>query len=117
MSRGINTYARLLLGIPCHDCSGAFRCYRIDALRHIDLTKVQATGYAFCEEILWRLKRVGAQFVEVPIVFVDRQYGQSKINLAEAIAALRLIAKFGLLNLAGVKSLKAEVRFRHPDCH
>jgi dolichol-phosphate mannosyltransferase len=91
MSRCVNGYARLALGLPTRDCSGSFRCYRVSKLRDIALDRVRSRGYSFFEEILWHLRHAGARFVEVPITFVDREKGQSKINMREAINALRII--------------------------
>ena len=96
MSRGVNAYARCLLGLPPKDCSGAFRCYRVELLARLDFDAVRSRGYSFQEEILWHLKRAGARFGETPIVFVDRLRGQSKINLREAIAALSIILALGI---------------------
>ncbi|MEK6249331.1 MAG: glycosyltransferase, partial [Planctomycetales bacterium] len=96
MSRSINLYARLLLSLPTRDCSGGFRCYRISTLKMLDFNRIRSTGYSFYEEILWRLKLAGARFAETPIVFVDRKKGESKINGAEAVAAVKLILELGL---------------------
>ena len=60
MSRAVNLYARLLLGLRPKDCSGAFRCYRTAVLAKLDFDAVRSRGYSFQEEILWRLKRLGA---------------------------------------------------------
>lgn len=98
MSRAVNYYARCLLGLPVKDSSGAFRCYRIDALKKLDFDSIRSQGYSFQEEILWRLKRAGATFREVPIVFVDREKGSSKIDSREARNALRIIFRLGLQN-------------------
>ena len=98
MSRGVNLYARCLLGLSPKDCSGGFRCYRTSTLARLDFDEFRSLGYSFQEEILWRLKRIGARFTECPIVFVDRLKGQSKINGGEAIAALRIIFALGLRN-------------------
>ena len=91
MSRCVNGYARLALGLPTRDCSGSFRCYRVSKLREIKLDRVRSRGYSFFEEILLHLRHAGARFVEVPITFVDREKGQSKINMREAFNALRII--------------------------
>ena len=99
MSRGVNLYARWLLGLRPKDCSGAFRCYRTELLARLDFDAIRSRGYSFQEEILWRLKRLGARFGETPIVFVDRQHGVSKIDSGKAIAALRIIFTLGLRNL------------------
>jgi dolichol-phosphate mannosyltransferase len=99
MSRGVNLYARWLLGLKAKDCSGAFRCYRTERLAKLDFDRVRSRGYSFQEEILWHLKRAGARFSETPIVFVDRTAGRSKINAREAIAALWIIFTLGVRNL------------------
>lgn len=98
MSRAVNLYARTLLGLRPKDCSGAFRCYRTSLLKKLDFAAIESRGYSFQEEILWRLKRLGAKFREVPIIFLERQQGVSKIHSGEATAALRIILKLGLQN-------------------
>jgi len=99
MSRGVNLYARWLLGLSPRDCSGAFRCYRTALLAKVRFDEVRSRGYSFQEEILWHLKRLGARFAETPITFVDREKGLSKINNREAFAALRLILSLAIKNL------------------
>jgi dolichol-phosphate mannosyltransferase len=101
MSRGVNIYSRWLLWLRPKDCSGGFRCYRTSTLAKLDFDEIRSLGYSFQEEILWRLKRVGATFGEAPIVFVDRQQGESKINRGEAWAALRIILALGFRNWTG----------------
>lgn len=102
MSRGVNLYARCLLGVPAGDLSGSFRCYRVSLLRQLDFAKIASIGYAFQEEILWHLKNLGARFAEAPITFVDRRYGDSKINAQEAASAMWIIFRLGLTNWVGV---------------
>lgn len=96
MSRAVNTYARMLLGLKVKDCSGAFRCYRVAVLKQLELDSVRSRGYSYLEEILWLLDRNGARFVETPITFVDRELGQTKINIREALLAVLLILRFGV---------------------
>ena len=95
MSRAVNLYARSMLGLATKDCSGAFRCYRTEVLARLDFGAIRSRGYSFQEEILWRLRRLGARFRETPIVFVERQHGVSKIHGGEALAALRIIFALG----------------------
>jgi dolichol-phosphate mannosyltransferase len=102
MSWGVNTYARCLLGLKPRDTSGAFRCYRVSLLKRLDFAAIKSRGYSFQEEILWRLKRLGARMSETPILFADRERGQSKINKQEAIGALWVIFRLGLTNWVGV---------------
>lgn len=96
MSRGINTWARLFLRLPTKDNSGSMRCYRVDTLRKLDLAQIRSQGYSFFEEILFRLKKRGATFREIPITFTDRVRGSSKINKKEALKALGLLIRIGL---------------------
>ena len=102
MSWAVNTYARTLLGLTPRDTSGAFRCYRVSLLKKLDFSQIKSRGYSFQEEILWRLKRLGARMSETPIVFADRERGQSKINQREAFAALWVIFRLGVTNWLGV---------------
>lgn len=99
MSRCVNLYARSLLWLSPKDCSGAFRCYRTELLAKLDFEAIRSRGYSFQEEILWRLKRLGARFGETPIVFLERQLGHSKIHSGEALAALKILFLLGLQNL------------------
>jgi dolichol-phosphate mannosyltransferase len=85
MSRGMNWLSRLMLRLPVRDSSGAFRAYRLAALKKIDLGSIRSTGYSYLEEILWHLHRSGAELVEVPITFRERRAGRSKISTREAV--------------------------------
>lgn len=102
MSRLINSYARLLLRLRTKDNSGSYRCYRVSQLAQLDFDRVRARGYAFQEEILYRCRRLGCRFEEVPIIFEDRRYGSSKISWKEAVAAVWVIFRLGLENLRKV---------------
>lgn len=102
MSGGINWYARLLLRLRTRDNSGSYRCYRVAKLRELDLTRFRAKGYAFQEEVLYRCRRIGCRFEEIPIVFEDRRFGISKINKREVISALWVILLLAFDNLRGV---------------
>jgi dolichol-phosphate mannosyltransferase len=102
MSWGVNFYARTMLGLSPHDTSGGYRCYRVAKLAEIDFDTFLSTGYSFQEEMMWRLKRVGARFAETPITFVDRVRGQSKINMREARRAVTIIGRLGLKNWLGI---------------
>jgi dolichol-phosphate mannosyltransferase len=101
MSTGINVYARLLLGLHTKDNSGSFRCYRVSKLAEMDLEKVRSRGYSFMEEILFWCRRVGCTFGETPILFENRRAGVSKINKAEAVKAIQIIAQLGLARATG----------------
>ncbi len=97
MSRAVNLVARWLLGMSPKDCSSGYRCYRVEMLARLDFQKIFSHGYSFEEEILWRLHRLGARFAEVPIAFINRRQGHSKINGRELVTSawvlLRLAAQ------------------------
>jgi len=108
MSRAINAYARTLLRLPIGDTSGSFRCYRLSKLRELDFTLFKARGYAVLQELLYRCRRIGCQFAEVPIVFEDRRFGQSKINYREVVAALSVILRLGVESVFSKRVTKVE---------
>ena len=87
MSQSINMWARLCLGLSTQDNSGSFRCYRVSKLTEIDWSLTMAKGYAFQEEVLYRCQRVECRMAEVPIIFEDRRFGTTKINLRECLTA------------------------------
>jgi len=80
ISGGGNTFARAVLGIPTHDCTGGYRCYRTNALRTLDLDLVRAQGYAFQVEMTYIFWKRGFRVREVPIIFEDRRVGKSKMS-------------------------------------
>jgi dolichol-phosphate mannosyltransferase len=102
MSWAVNTYARALLGLAARDTSGAFRCYRVAVLKKLDFAAIRSRGYSFQEEVLWRLKQVGARISETPILFADRERGQSKIDKREALALIWILWRLGVKNWVGV---------------
>jgi dolichol-phosphate mannosyltransferase len=110
MSKLVNAYARWMLGLEVCDCSGAFRCYRTSLLAQVDFEAIRSRGYSFQEEILWRLKRLGARMAETPITFIDRVHGKSKISPREALSALQVI-----LSLAAEKPGKEAAGSRQSE--
>jgi dolichol-phosphate mannosyltransferase len=88
LSRGGNLYARVVLGVRIRDLTGGFKCFRREVLERIDLPSVTTTGYAFQVELTWRALRAGFRIVEVPIVFVDRRVGRSKMTRTIVLEAL-----------------------------
>jgi dolichol-phosphate mannosyltransferase len=111
MSSGINSYARILLGLSSRDNSGAFRCYRVSKLAQIDFDRVRSRGYSFQEEILYWCKTVGCRIGETPILFENRRAGRSKINKKEAIDALVILFQLGVARLLG-RTRPAQARSR-----
>ena len=86
-----NFLARCLMGLKARDCTGAFRAYQTSALELVPLEKLRAGGYSAHLEVLYYLERSGLGVVEVPITFVNRQQGRSKISPAEVRETLRII--------------------------
>lgn len=96
MSRCVNTYVHLWLGLKTKDSSGSFRCYRVSRLAEVDWSKTMSRGYAFQEEILYRCQRVGCRVLEVPIAFEDRTRGTTNLNSMEIVRAVWDLFKLGL---------------------
>lgn len=100
ISRSGNLYARIMLGMPVKDATAGFRVYRADLLRKIDLSRVTSNGYCFQIDLTYRAKRLGARITEVPITFVEREVGVSKMNRKIVVEALWQTTKWGLGRLA-----------------
>ncbi|MCL5999568.1 MAG: polyprenol monophosphomannose synthase [Chloroflexi bacterium] len=97
LSRGANAFARFTLGLRARDCTAGFRLYRRTVLESIDLDGIFSNGYSFLVEMLFAVQQCGWKVAEVPIVFEDRKYGQSKISRNEILKAvytcMRLLAR------------------------
>ena len=98
LSRGGNAYARLLLGVPVRDATGGFRAYRREVLESIDLSGVASAGYCFQVDLVWRAWRAGFRVAEVPIRFVERVHGESKMSRAVVAEALWRVTVWGFTN-------------------
>jgi dolichol-phosphate mannosyltransferase len=91
VSEGGSTYARLVLGLKVRDLTGGFKCFRREVLEAIHFDGVRSQGYAFQVELTYRAVQSGFKVVEVPIVFRDRQRGQSKMSWRIAAEAMWLV--------------------------
>jgi dolichol-phosphate mannosyltransferase len=96
LSRGANTYTRLAMGSPVRDMTGGFRAFRADALRSLELQDVSSQGYCFQVDLAWRALLRGLRVVEVPITFVERERGNSKMSGAIVREALVNVTAWGL---------------------
>ncbi|MCX7522917.1 polyprenol monophosphomannose synthase [Microbacterium sp. STN6] len=96
ISRLATRYARLLLRSRLHDITAGYRAYRREALASLDLDALSAEGYAFQIELAWRLESAGADIREVPITFVEREHGRSKMTLRIVAEALLRVTAWGL---------------------
>lgn len=104
LSYGANLYTRIITGMPIKDGTGGFKCFRKEVLSAINLEKIHSNGYSFQIEMNYKAYQLGFKIVEVPITFVDRVEGTSKMSkkiVREAITMvwkLRLKSIFGTLN-------------------
>jgi dolichol-phosphate mannosyltransferase len=96
LSRGGNAYTRLVLGLPLHDATGGYRAYRRDVLDLLLQTDVASQGYCFQVDLAWQVWRAGYRVVEVPITFVERERGESKMSRAIVVEALWRVTLWGL---------------------
>jgi len=96
LSRGGNTYARMMLGIGLKDATGGYRAYRAGTLRAIALEEVGSQGYCFQIDLAMRALQAGLRVVEVPITFVERVHGTSKMSRAIVLEALWRVTLWGV---------------------
>jgi len=96
LSGTANWVARTFLRLKPRDCTGAFRCFRREVLQAVPLENIRARGYSFQEEMLWQCSRPEWSIGEVPITFMDRAAGTSKISMREVIGAVCTIIRLML---------------------
>ena len=100
ISRIGNFYARLMLRTGINDMTSGYRAFRLSFLKEMDLTGIASRGYAFQVEMALRVKRAGGVVTEVPITFVEREHGVSKMTTAIVLEALWLVTKWGFYRSA-----------------
>ena len=96
LSRGGNAYTRIALGLPLRDATGGYRAYRRSVLDTVLATDVHSQGYCFQVDLAWQLWKAGHRVVEVPITFVERERGESKMSRAIVLEALWRVTVWGL---------------------
>jgi len=96
LSRGGNLYTRIWLGIGIHDATGGFRAYRMSALNQMNIANVESQGYCFQVDMAWRAVRANLRVAEVPIVFVERELGESKMDSSIVKEALWRVTQWGI---------------------
>jgi dolichol-phosphate mannosyltransferase len=101
ISRGGSIYARLILGVPVKDLTSGFKCFSRRVLERLDLQSVGSNGYAFQVEMNYRCHRHGFRITEVPIMFVDRRVGKSKMGSHIVTEAMLVVLKLRLRELFG----------------
>lgn len=96
LSRGGNVYVRTMTGMPVQDATAGFRAFRRTVLEELDLSTIRSDGYSFQLEMALRTWRLGFRIMEVPITFVERTEGASKISRAIVVEALWRVFQWGL---------------------
>jgi dolichol-phosphate mannosyltransferase len=114
LSRGANLYVKIMLGMGVSDATAGFRAYRAATLRAIDLDSVQSTGYSFQIDLTVRVFHAGLKIVEVPITFVEREHGASKMSRSIIMESFWRVAQWGTASrIAQLTGRRA--RTRRPD--
>lgn len=96
LSRGGSLWTRLMLGVPLRDATGGFNAFRAETLRGIGLDDIASAGYCFQVDLSWRALKAGFKVVEVPITFVEREYGDSKMSQKIVVEALIRTTLWGI---------------------
>jgi len=96
LSKGANIYNRIMLGVRVRDATGGFRVYRAATLRKIDLNGIESAGYCFQIDMTLRVLQGGMEIKEVPITFVERERGASKMSNTVIIEAFTRVARWGV---------------------
>ena len=99
LSKGGNSFAKLMLGTKLNDMTAGFRVFSVPFLKTMSLETINARGYSFQIEMAYRTIKQGGRTEEVPIVFIEREVGESKMSRAIVLEALVLMTKFGIRRL------------------
>ena len=92
-------YIQLILRVRTKDATSAFRCYSCSTLKQLDINSLWSGGFGFLVEVVYHYERLGLNVIEIPIVFLDRSLGQSKVSLRVIIEAMSLVAKIRLRSM------------------
>ncbi|AUI52532.1 polyprenol monophosphomannose synthase [Arthrobacter crystallopoietes] len=96
LSLGGSLYSRILLGVRVKDITGGFNAFRAETLKKIDLESVESVGYCFQVDLTWKTLKAGLDVREVPITFVEREFGDSKMSGGIVLESIILVTKWGL---------------------
>jgi dolichol-phosphate mannosyltransferase len=96
-----NVYARWVTGLPIRDSTGGFKCFRREVLEKIGLDNIHSNGYAFQIEMSFRVWKKGFRIKEIPIIFVDRRAGESKMSKRIVREAIWMVWKLRILSILG----------------
>jgi dolichol-phosphate mannosyltransferase len=117
LSWGANHFAKLVLGLDANDCTAGFRCYHREVLQSIDLDQIFSNGYSFLVEMLFKSQRVGFTVGEIPIIFANRERGQSKISQNEIFKAMYTVSRLAISRLEPRQQVDVSALppFSHPS--
>ena len=101
LSYSANIYSRIITGVPLNDTTSGFKCFRREVLEAVDLDAVHSGGYSFQLEMNFRAYAKGFKVVEIPIIFVDRTLGRSKMNFSIMLEAAKVVWQLKYQHLAG----------------
>ena len=101
LSMGASFYTRIVTGLPLHDCTAGFVCYRRKVLETLDLDRIQSDGYSFQIEMKFKAWKKGFTLGEVPIIFIDRRKGESKMSKQIVYEAYWMVWKLRLQSIFG----------------
>ena len=99
---GANLYIRLMLGLKVKDCNSGFRCFKKEVLEKINLEKLESKGPAIVQEVLFKAHLKGFKIKEIPITFVDRTKGKSKLGIPQLAAGYFMVLKLKMQHLSGM---------------
>ena len=112
LSQGGNAYVRFALGLPLRDATGGYRAYRADVLRKLPLDEIASQGYCFQVDLVWQAWRAGFTVVEVPITFVERTLGKSKMSKAIVAEAFWRVTWWGARSVRTRRSASSDKHVR-----
>jgi dolichol-phosphate mannosyltransferase len=112
LSRWGNLYTGAVLGVKVRDCTSGFRAYRASALAAIAPETTKAEGYAFLSELVVRLSRRGSKISEVPILFIDRENGTSKMSGRIIVESMLLVTRWGIVHRWNQTKKIVQTKFR-----
>ncbi|MEY9963981.1 dolichol-phosphate mannosyltransferase [Streptacidiphilus sp. MAP12-16] len=101
LSRGGSTYSRIMLRVPIRDVTGGYRAFRKQTLLGLGMSEVASQGYCFQVDLAWRAVRSGYRVAEVPITFVEREFGASKMSRNIVVEALFRVTSWGINSRLG----------------
>lgn len=96
-----NQYSRIVTGLPVRDATGGFKCFRVEVLKSIDLDRVRSNGYSFQIEMSFKAWKKGYRLHEIPIIFMDRRVGTSKMSKKIVREAVTMVWRLRLQSLLG----------------